>query len=69
MGERLGEFLARLAPEERQVLELRLARGLSSEETAAAMGSTPDAVLVAQHRALQRLRRMVARGDAVEPPT
>jgi RNA polymerase sigma-70 factor (ECF subfamily) len=36
--------------------------GLSAEETAGAVGSTPGAVRVAQHRALTRLRRLLT-GD------
>jgi hypothetical protein len=33
--------------------------GLSAEETAEAVGSTPGAVRVAQHRALSRLRNLL----------
>jgi len=39
---------------------LRVVVGLSAEETADAIGSTPGAVRVAQHRALNRLRKAVA---------
>jgi RNA polymerase sigma-70 factor (ECF subfamily) len=35
---------------------MRVVVGLSAEETAAAVGSSPGAVRVAQHRALTRLR-------------
>lgn len=35
---------------------LRIAVGLSAEETAQVIGSTPGAVRVTQHRALNRLR-------------
>ena len=38
---------------------LRIAVGLSAEETALIVGSTPGAVRVTQHRALNRLRRKV----------
>ena len=41
---------------------LRLAVGASAEETAEAIKSTPGAVRVTQHRALLRLRRIIARG-------
>ena len=67
MAERLGALLHKLTPRQREVLVLRIAVGLSAEETAAAVGSTPGAVRVTQHRALNRLRRLVAAGDdAVE---
>jgi hypothetical protein len=44
------------------VLVLRLAVGVSAEQTAEAIGSTPGAVRVTQHRALLRLRRIIAHG-------
>nr|BFE51178.1 hypothetical protein GCM10017745_46050 [Saccharothrix mutabilis subsp. capreolus] len=34
--------------------------GLSAEETAEAVGSTPGAIRIAQHRALARIRENVA---------
>jgi RNA polymerase sigma-70 factor, ECF subfamily len=49
--------LLRLLPErQREILILRVVVGLSAEETAEAVGSSPGAVRVAQHRALARLR-------------
>jgi RNA polymerase sigma-70 factor (ECF subfamily) len=49
--------LLRLLPErQREILILRVVVGLSAEETAQAVGSSPGAVRVAQHRALARLR-------------
>jgi DNA-directed RNA polymerase specialized sigma24 family protein len=48
-----------LTPRQRKVLILRVVVGLSAEETAGAVGSTPGAVRVAQHRALNRLRAAV----------
>ena len=45
-----------LPPRQREILVLRTVVGLSAEETAVAVGSTPGAVRVAQHRALARLR-------------
>ena len=56
---RLGALLAHLTPRQREVLVLRLAVGLSAEETAQAIRSTPGAVRVTQHRALGRLRRLL----------
>jgi RNA polymerase sigma-70 factor (ECF subfamily) len=42
------------------VLVLRVAMQFSAEETARAVGSTPGAVRVTQHRALTKLRTMMA---------
>jgi RNA polymerase sigma-70 factor (ECF subfamily) len=50
--------LLRVLPEkQREIVVLRVVVGLSAEETAEAVGSTPGAVRVAQHRALTRLRK------------
>jgi RNA polymerase sigma-70 factor, ECF subfamily len=69
LGERLGRLLQLLTPRQREVLILRIAVGLSAEETAEAVGSTPGAVRVSQHRALSRLRALVCRPDrAVDAP-
>lgn len=65
LSERLGELLHILTPRQREVLVLRIAVGLSAEETAAAVRSTPGAVRVTQHRALNRLRAALGEG-AVE---
>jgi RNA polymerase sigma-70 factor (ECF subfamily) len=54
--------LAHLTARQREVLVLRLAVGMSAEETAEAVGSTPGAVRVTQHRGLMRLRQIIARG-------
>jgi RNA polymerase sigma-70 factor (ECF subfamily) len=59
LGQRLGGLLHRLTPRQRDVLVLRVAVGLSAEETALAVGSTPGAVRVTQHRALNRLRGVI----------
>jgi RNA polymerase sigma-70 factor, ECF subfamily len=64
LTERLGALLHLLTPRQREVLVLRIAVGLSAEETAQAVGSTPGAVRVTQHRALNRLRRKVVTADA-----
>ena len=58
----LRVLLAHLTPRQREVLVLRLAVGVSAEQTAEAIGSTPGAVRVTQHRALLRLRRIIAHG-------
>jgi RNA polymerase sigma-70 factor (ECF subfamily) len=49
-------LLDRLPPAQRELLVLRVAVGLSAEETGHALDMTPGAVRVAQHRALARLR-------------
>ncbi|RKT56302.1 RNA polymerase sigma factor ShbA [Saccharothrix australiensis] len=62
-GEMIGhitQLLQQLPERQREILVLRVAVGLSAEETAAAVGSTPGAVRVAQHRALARMREMFA---------
>ncbi|GAB3579607.1 sigma-70 family RNA polymerase sigma factor [Amycolatopsis endophytica] len=46
-----------LPPGEREIVVLRVAVGLSAEETAEALGMPVAAVRVTQHRALDRLRR------------
>ena len=43
-------LLAQLPDKQREILVLRVVVGLSAEETAIAVGSTPGAVRVAQHR-------------------
>jgi RNA polymerase sigma-70 factor, ECF subfamily len=63
LAERLGGLLHQLTPRQREVLILRVAVGMSAEETAAAVGSTPGAVRVTQHRALNQLRGVIVPGD------
>lgn len=71
-NDRLGDLMNVLGSRQVEILTLRIAVGLTAEETAEALGSTPGAVRVAQHRALQRLRRELedraARRDASEDP-
>lgn len=61
----LEQLMAALAPKQREILRLRFVVGLSAEETAEAVESTPGAVRVAQHRALNRLRKMLAPEEVV----
>jgi RNA polymerase sigma-70 factor (ECF subfamily) len=63
MIDHITRLLRRLPDRQREILVLRVAVGLSAEETAAAVGSTPGAVRVAQHRALARMREMFAAVD------
>ena len=48
----------------RELVVLRVAVGLSAEETGRALGMSAGAVRVAQHRAVQRLRAMAATASA-----
>ena len=54
-----------LPEKQREILVLRVVVGLSAEETAEAVGSTPGAVRVAQHRALARLRKSMPEEEVV----
>ena len=55
-AQRARTLLARLPRQQRELLCLRVLVGLSAEETGRALGMSPGAVRVAQHRALARLR-------------
>jgi hypothetical protein len=57
VSDRLSDLLARLPAKQREILLLRIVLGLSAEETARVIGSTPGSVRVAQHRALLRLQQ------------
>jgi RNA polymerase sigma-70 factor (ECF subfamily) len=59
-AERARDLIGRLPDNLRELLVLRVAVGLSAEETGRALGMTPGAVRVAQHRALNRLRALAA---------
>ena len=56
---RMSDLLEILPDKQREILILRVVVGLSAEETAEAVGSTPGAVRVAQHRALARLKSAI----------
>jgi RNA polymerase sigma-70 factor, ECF subfamily len=60
----LRELLDQLPEHHREILVLRVALGMSAEETAATVGSTSGAVRVTQHRALAKLRELVERRAA-----
>src|SRR3712207_757522 len=60
--EQIGGLLRTLLPRQREILIMRVVLGMTAQETADAVGTTPDAVRVDQRRALTRLRRTVARG-------
>jgi RNA polymerase sigma-70 factor, ECF subfamily len=57
---RMNQLLQVLPEKQREILILRIVVGLSAEETAEAVGSTPGAVRVAQHRALAKLKSEIS---------
>jgi RNA polymerase sigma-70 factor (ECF subfamily) len=57
-------LMQQLPSQQREILTLRVAVGMTTDETAAALGMSPGAVRVAQHRALTKLRAMVAAVEA-----
>jgi RNA polymerase sigma-70 factor (ECF subfamily) len=66
-GERtrtVGALLAQLAPDQRRVLELRLA-GLTSKEIGTVLGKHPNAIDQLQYRAVQRLRSLTGTAGAL----
>ena len=62
----MNDLLQVLPDKQREIVLLRVVVGLSAEETAEAVGSTPGAVRVAQHRALARLRKTLSAESAEE---
>jgi RNA polymerase sigma-70 factor (ECF subfamily) len=67
---RMARLLESVSDKQREILHLRIVVGLSVEETADAVGSTPGAVRVAQHRALNRLRDLLtAKPSAPSAPS
>lgn len=52
----MAGLLATLPANQQEILRLRVAVGLSADDTATALGMTAGAVRVAQHRALTKLR-------------
>ena len=61
-GRRMRILLEKLPEKQREILVLRLVVGLSAEETAEMVGSSPGAVRVAQHRALAKLKKLLTAG-------
>ncbi|HET8643385.1 MAG TPA: sigma-70 family RNA polymerase sigma factor, partial [Pseudonocardiaceae bacterium] len=58
LSARLHRMLGRLSPIQREVIILRVAVGLPTDEVAAALAVSATRVRVAQHRALKRLRAL-----------
>jgi RNA polymerase sigma-70 factor (ECF subfamily) len=65
--ERVQQLLASLAPDQRDVVLLRIIADLSIEDTAAALGKRPGAIKSLQHRALAALRRRLEHEEDVSP--
>ena len=60
----MAALLNELPEKAREIIRLRVIVGLSAEETAEVVGSTPGAVRVAQHRAIKQLRdKLEKEGD------
>jgi RNA polymerase sigma-70 factor (ECF subfamily) len=60
LAQTLAQHMQNLPPQQREIVLMRVVVGLSACETAGLVDSTPGAVRVAQHRALQRLRTTMA---------
>ncbi|MEU0467001.1 sigma-70 family RNA polymerase sigma factor [Amycolatopsis sp. NPDC006131] len=63
LNDRMSRLLRVLPDKQREIVVLRVVAGLSAEETAELVGSTPGAVRVAQHRALASLRKALAASE------
>lgn len=62
---RAMSLIRTLPTHHQEILVLRVAVGMSTEETAAALGMSAGAIRVAQHRALTRLRQLMADAEGV----
>lgn len=65
---RVRALLDSLSEKARNIVILRVFVGLSAEETAEIVGSTPGAVRVAQHRALNSLRKNLGAQQETQAP-
>lgn len=65
---RVRALLDSLSEKARDIVILRVFVGLSAEETAEIVGSTPGAVRVAQHRALNSLRKNLGAQQETQAP-
>lgn len=63
LGDRLQRMVGLLPRLQQEVVVLRVVVGLSATETAEAVGVSPGAVRLTQHRALVRLRAMIQAGE------
>jgi RNA polymerase sigma-70 factor, ECF subfamily len=67
-GGRVMAALQALSLDQREVLLLRMAAGLTAPEVAAVLGKTPGAVKSLQHRGLASLARALGLRNTHEPP-
>ncbi|QXV63607.1 RNA polymerase subunit sigma-70 (plasmid) [Amycolatopsis sp. TNS106] len=58
---RLGRLFSVLSARQRDVLVLRVIHGFSANEAGEALGMSPGQIRVAQHRALNQLRRVLGK--------
>lgn len=58
-ADRALALIRTLPPRQQEILTLRVAVGLTPEETGAALGMSAGSVRVTQHRALRRLRHLI----------
>ena len=65
----LREAIDQLTPEQQHVITLKFFVGMSNIEIAAVLGRTEGAVKALQHRAIQRLQRVLAAEHADNPAT
>jgi RNA polymerase sigma-70 factor, ECF subfamily len=61
-GITVTKLLNDLPKPQREIIVLRVAVGFSAEDTAEAVGSTPGAVRLTQHHALERMRHRLSPG-------
>jgi RNA polymerase sigma-70 factor, ECF subfamily len=66
-GERVLAALRQLSPDQREVLLLRTAAGLTAPEVAATLGKTTGAVKALQHRGVASLARALGVNDTSAP--
>ena len=57
LADQTATMLAILTPRQRDILHMRIVMGFSATETARVLDTTAEAIRVAQHRALNRLRK------------
>ncbi|HYY78177.1 MAG TPA: sigma-70 family RNA polymerase sigma factor [Actinomycetes bacterium] len=67
-GDRVLAALAELSTDQREVLLLRMAGGLTAPEVAGVLNKTPGAVKSLQHRGLASLARVLGLKDRTESP-
>jgi RNA polymerase sigma-70 factor, ECF subfamily len=67
-GERVLAALRQLSPDQREVLLLRMAAGLTTPEVAAIVGKTTGAVKALQHRGLASLARILGMTNDTSAP-